>query len=317
MPVQGVNLSEGTCDAIGVLFAKAFSRDARVVVASPLETKPLRDVGKTSAAIASELGAGRYVELSALRLGKKVQVGGIAYARGGAVLFRAETSAPGLNDMEAAIATLAHALAWDQPIPSGARPDGNPLGPEAAGDAPAAPGAPPDPDAWRRALGGKVGLVLPRAQGRSFSPSASAQFDGRFGPRSHFLELGGGVMVSLLDAYDPSSSIRVTGGFLELGGSYYLWAGSAALYVGAGLSPALWELRGSHSGSHVAATCGGYGQIGATVTRDARARIFVELRVTQILLAVANPVSDGTAYGSTLSDTYRPLLLALQAGVGF
>ena len=39
MPVEGVNLAPGECDAIGVLFANAFSRDAHVVVMSPLETQ--------------------------------------------------------------------------------------------------------------------------------------------------------------------------------------------------------------------------------------------------------------------------------------
>lgn len=56
MPVRGVNLSEGQCDAIGVLFANAFARDANVAVASPLESKRALEQSKTPSAAAAQLG---------------------------------------------------------------------------------------------------------------------------------------------------------------------------------------------------------------------------------------------------------------------
>ena len=315
MPVQGVNLSEGECEAFGVLFANAFARDARVVVASPLETKVSRGEGKTPAAIAAHLGATRYVELNALRLGQRVNIGGIVRAQDGAMLFRAETSAPSLDAMDFAISTLAHALAWRQPIPRGPSMDGYPASQESAYEVPVVPEALPDPTVPRGAYGAKVGGAMPMSSGKTFSPGVSIAFDGRYGPRDYFLEFGAGLMIPVNDQYG-SSGIRVTSGFVELGGSYFLWAGSAALYVGGGISPAIWSVE-LDTDSHTAATCGAYAQSGVTVTRDSRFKIFFEVRLTQLLLAVANPVSDGTTYGSTLSNTYRPMLLALQGGVGW
>jgi hypothetical protein len=313
MPVLGVNLAPGDCDAIGVLFANAFAHDAHVAVASPLETKTLRGDGKTSVAVAVQLGVARYVELSALQLGQRVNLGGIIYVADGAMLYRAEISAPSLDAMDSAISALAHALAWRQPIPTVATPEAALASPETTYAAPAEP--PPDPKAPRGAYGPKVGLAIPRAAGKSFSPGILIQFDGRLGPRNYFLEFGAGLLIPT-DDQTGSSVIRVTSGFLELGGSYYLWEGNSALYLGAGISPAIWQ---SSMGldDHTAATCAAYGQVGVTFTRNARARIYGEVRLSQLLLGVANPVSDGTMYGSTPSDAYRPTMLAFQGGVGW
>jgi hypothetical protein len=315
MPVQGVNLSEGDCDAFGVLFANAFARDARVAVASPLETKALRGGGKTPTAIAAQLGAVRYVELNALRLGQRVNIGGAMYARDGAMLFRADTSAASLDAMDFAISTLAHALAWRQPIPRGPSMEGYPASQESAYEVPVLPEPLPDPTVARGAYGAKVAVAMPMSSGKTFSPVLSIAFNGRHGPRDYFLEFGAGLMIPSNNEYG-SSGIRVTSGFVELGGSYFLWAGSAALYIGGGISPAIWSLEFA-TDSHTSATCGAYAQSGVTVTRDSRFKLYFEVRLTQLLLAVANPVSDGSLYGSTLGNTYRPMLLALQGGVGW
>ena len=81
MPVQGVNLSAGQCDVIGLLFADAFARETRVVVASPTDTKPLLAQGKAPLAVATQLGVVEYIELRALQLGTRVTVAGIVVAR--------------------------------------------------------------------------------------------------------------------------------------------------------------------------------------------------------------------------------------------
>jgi hypothetical protein len=312
MPVSGVNLSEGDCDAIGVLFANAFARDARVAVASPLETAALREDGRPAAAIAAQLGAVKYVELDALQLGQRVKLGGVLYAKDGARLFQAETTAPSLEAMDVAIAALAHALAFGQPIALPALPEAT----ASAYEPPPAPEPAPDPNAPRGSYGVKLGFALPHASGKSFAPGLLIQFDGRLGPRNYFLEFGAGLVFPT-DDQTGSSVIRLRSGYLELGGSYYLWEGNSALYLGAGLSPALWQLSSGYD-DHTAATCAAYAQVGVTFTRNSRAKIFGEFRLYQLLIGVANPINDGTTYyTATLSDSYRPMVLAFQGGVVF
>jgi len=312
MPVQGVNLSEGDLDAIGVLFANAFARDARVAVASPLETATLREDGKTSAAIAARLCAANYIELSALQLGQRVKVAGVLYAQDGARLFQAETTAPSLESLDVALAALAHALAFRQPIAPPVQPEAA----VAAYEPLPAPQSAPDASASRGSYGAKLGLAIPRAAGKSFSPGLFMQFDGRLGPRNYFIEIGAGLLLPT-DDQSGSSVIRMTSTYLELGGSYYLWEGNSALYLGAGVSPALVGLSSGYD-SHTSTTCAAYVQLGLTFTRDWRTKIYGEVRLSQLLLGVANPINDGTLYSnSTLSDPYRPTMLAFQGGVGW
>jgi hypothetical protein len=312
MPVQGVNIAEGDCDAIGVLFANAFARDARVAVASPLETEALREEGKSSTAVAAQLGATQYVELNALQLGQVVKLGGALYAQEGTRLFQAETLAPSLDSMDVAIAALAHALVFRQPVAPPAIPEAT----QPAYEPPPPAEPAPDPNAPRGSYGVKFGLTVPHASGKSFAPGLFIQFDGRLGPRNYFLEFGAGLLFPT-DDQTGSSVIRLTSGYLEFGGSVYLWEGNSAPYLGVGLSPALWQLS-SASDEHTSATCAAYVQLGVTFTRNSRAKIYGEARLSQVLIGVANPVADSSGYyASTLSDPYRPLVLAFQGGVGW
>jgi hypothetical protein len=315
MPVKGVNLSPGECDAIGVLFASAYSRDAHVAVASPAQTRALAGEGKTSAAIAEELGAANFVVLGAIRQGRKVSVAGSLFARDGRPLFRAEITAPNLETMDAAIGVLARALVWRQPIPAGPTV-------EAATDDQAVPVETPpepveavDPNASRKAIGPKGAIWVPYSQGRKFSPMVSVAFDVRYGPPNYFVEFALGIAGPIED-YDYSSKIRVTSGYLEIGGGYYLSEGNTGIYVGAGLSPAIWDSKVGYD-SHVAATCSVHGQFGMTFRRDSRTRIFAEARLSQLLLSVSDPVPDSTGYSTTTSAPYHPAVLSVQAGVGW
>ena len=321
MPVQGVNLPEGACDAIGMLFANAFARDAHVVVASPVETKALRGEAKSAAEIAMQLGAARYVELNAIQLGQKVKLGGTIYARGSSQPFQAETTAQDLDAMDRAIKALAHALAWRRPlrVVLFAHEALDATEPQAASEAvpevPEPPLPPTDPNAPRGAYGPKLGLAIPRSAGKAFSPGISIQFDARFGPPAYFLEFGAGILFPT-DDQSTSTTIRVTSGFLEIGASSYLWAGNTALYLGAGLMPSFWATKVGLD-DHASATCAVFGQLGLTFTRNQRFKVYGEFRLSQLLLGVSHPLTDGNGYATTLSDPYRPMVLAFQAGVGF
>jgi len=311
LPVQGVGLSPGDAEAIGALFARAVARDAHVVVASPQETKPLLDAGVTAGAVATQLGASSYMEVTAVRAGRAVKLSGALFGLDGALLYRAETFGPSLDEMDGAISALAQALIWRKPVASlpvmqgGLRPI-----PTGEAEAPAR-----SPSGYRGAHGPKLGLVMPRASGTTFLPSFSIQYDGRFGPPSYFVELGAGLVIPF-DDNPTSDGASVTAGYLEIGASRYLWAGDVAPYLGAGVSPALWATR-AYDRSDVSATCLAYAQFGMGLGRAGRSRFYGEVRLSQTLLKVTHPVSDGTTYGAVLGEPHRPLLVAFQGGVGW
>lgn len=308
MPVRGVNLSEGQCDAIGVLFANAFARDSQVAVASPLETKPALAQGKTSLSVAARLGVAEYVELTAIQMGNRVTLAGIIYGKDGKPLFRAETAAPGLDDMDLAAARLAHALILREPIPRmplveaaseplqvASTPAGGMVGA-------AEPGIKP------KAFGMKTAFIFPLASGRSFFPMLSLQFDGRLGTRNYFLEFGAGGAVPT-DSERSSGTIGLFAVFGEIGGSLYLSDGSIAPYIGAGISPGYWLYDRMNSDP---LRCTIYSQAGITFTRDSRTKIYAEFRVSQHIVGFADEVGN---YLTTSS--YYPTLLALQFGLGW
>jgi len=314
MPVQGANLSEGECDATGVLFANAFSRDANVAVASPLETKSVRLQVQTSLEAATRMGVALYAELTAMQLGTSVRVQGTLFGKDGKEIYCAQTVAPSLDDMEIEIAKLARALIMRQPVP---RPV-----PQAAAELPGAPEVPEvppepvDPNATTKALGGKSAFMLPVSSGRTFTPMVSAQFDGRIGNRGYFVEFGAGAAIPLSDATYGSNELRVSLLFLEIGGSYYLSEGRTALYLGGGISPGIWISEVSY-GSSESGTLAAYGQLGMTLNRDSRARFYGEIRISQYLLAVGALNVDSSGFSTGATSTYHPTLIALQLGVGW
>jgi hypothetical protein len=319
MPVRGMNLSEGQCDAIGVVFANAFARDSQVAVASPLETKPALAQGKTSLAVAARLGVAEYVELSAIQLGKRVSLAGIIYGKDGRELFRAETAAPGLDDIDLAAARLAHALILREPIPRMPFPESVTETPEVPSAPQAGVAGAAEPKVNPRALGMKTGVIFPMASGRSFFPMVSLQFDGRFGSRRAFLEFGVGGAVPT-DSGSSSNTIGLFAFFGEFGGSFYLSDGSIAPYIGGGISPGFWvydRMGGGSSGNSNSLRCTIYGQAGITFTRDSRTKIYAEFRASQHIIGFTDSISDGSTYSTTTSDTYHPTLLALQFGLGW
>ena len=324
MPVQGVNLAEGQCEAIGVLFANALAREANAAVASPIETKQAVQQTKTSQAAATQLGAVEYVELRAIQLGAKVTLGGIRYAKDGRELFRAETSAASLDDMEVATARLAHALAWRQPIPGMMPPEML----NGAGEPTPMPSPAPSSKGYPSALGLKMALIFPVASGKSISPMMSLQFDGRMGTRDYFVEFGAGVALAT-ETEASSDSIRINGVFAELGGSYYLSNGSIAPYVGGGVSPRIYvsSIRSPNpdgyaydpytDDSNTGARCAVYGQIGVNFSRDSRSRIYSELRVSQNVIGFTNKAMNSSGTMMVSMGSYYPTEFAWQVGIGW
>jgi len=317
MPVQGVNLSEGQCDAIGAVFSSAYARDAHVAVASPADTKPVWSEVRASLATATRFGAAQYVELTAIRLGAKVTLAGVLHGGDGKEIYRAEASTPSLDEVDGAAARLARALIWRQPVLAATYPAAPQL-------VEGVPEAPPSPEVASPSLPGNMFgmkgiMAFPVASGRSFSPQIGFQFDARIGPRSYFMEIGAGLLAPTDDS-PSTTALRTTAGFIELGGSSYLNDGPVGLYVGGGISPGLWrtetayyDYSGGYSYSSNGSVSGAmipiYAQLGLTFTRDIRTRIFAEFRASQHLLGLTDPQDNRTSY--------HPTVLALQMGVGW
>jgi hypothetical protein len=305
MPVEGVNLTEGQCDVVGLLFANAYARELRMKVAQPQETKPIFARTRSAPATAAELGATEYVQLRALQLGARVTVAGVRFTKDGAEIFRAETVASSLDDIETAAARLAHSLAWRQPL-AGATTyvaPAPPLGGEPGPELPV-----PVQAQYPKALGIKTGLMFPVASGRSFAPLMSLQFDGRLGSRDSFVEFGIGAAIPS-SVSQGSNDIQMGGVFAELGGSFYLSTASVAPYLGGGISPRIWIADSPNASDSAGATCTVYGQAGVTFTRDSRVRIFGELRVSQYVIGLIDNARTG--------DTYYPTEFGLQIGMGW
>ena len=309
MPVRGVNLASGERDAIGMLFADAFARETHLEIITPMKTGPALELNKTSLAVAAQLEALEYIELSATRLDLKVNLAGIRFDRNGGEVHRAETVASSQDQMDLAIFQLARALAWRQPIPPMQVAAPKTLEPLEK------PGVTPGPRAYPKALGVKMGVVQPVATGRSFYPVEMLAFDARFGTRDYFVELAAGVAISPLTR-TTASRATMEWPFAEVGGSVYLTNGAIAPYVGMGISPRLPFIDGS--GKDDGLKFAVYGQTGVTFTRDSRVRIYGELRVSQNLLGIPEYGSDGTNMPNWMTlGTYYPTEIALQAGVGW
>jgi hypothetical protein len=172
MPVQGVNVAEGDADAIGVLFANAFARETRVVVASPMETKPALAEARSTLGAATRLGVFEYIEMQAVQLGNRITLNAIRYNREGKEILRADTVSTGLDDMPRATAHLAHVVAWSQPTQRRLEqvPDVVPAQPEAKH--------------YPAALGVKSAAIYPIASGRTFTSVTRASARAPPSPRS-------------------------------------------------------------------------------------------------------------------------------------
>lgn len=301
MPVEGVNLTQGEEDAIGVLFARAFARDASVAVAAPAETWPVLNASKSMPAAAAKLGVIEYVELGAVRLSSKITVTGVLRRADGGEVFRADMTAASLDDMEQVMTRLARALIWRQPV----------LGTMTLDTVTVTEGKRPNRTFSERVVGLKTGLTYAVAAGKSLSPMMSLQFDTRLEGRVYFVEFGAGVTIP---ADSATNRTQMGGVFAEFGGSYYLNNDSTSLYVGGGVSPRLF-LSGDDGG----ARCAFYGQAGVMFMRESSTRLYAEIRVSQNVLPYSEREYDAySGLSSSSSDrNYYPTEFALQLGVGW
>lgn len=299
LPVQGTNLSPGEADAIGALVAESYATESGAQVAPPAETaRALGETGGNVPAAVAKLGAREYVETTAIRLTTRIRIRATLRDANGGVVHGAEMTAASLDDVQPVAVRLARALVRRTTVEET----------RTVRDVTRREGQAPNRTFTEKVMGMKSAVIWPHANGQSFDPSVSFQFDGRLETHAGFLEFGAGAVIPT----NGSDKDGLGGVFAEFGGSLYLSETSASPYVGAGFVPRIYFT--SHGGGAQAAA---YAQVGVMFMRESSSRIYVELRGTQSLTSIEEDVTTNYLTGVTQTRSIYPLEIGLQVGVGW
>lgn len=299
-PVQGINVSSGEADAIGLLLAQAYGQASGQEVVLPMSAK-LAD-GESYSSAAVRLGAGEYLETSAVGLGsvdgdRKIILQSVRRNSRGETLFSASMNAMSMSDTDKVAERLAQAL-YRKTAPAQTRNLENITLSE---------GQTPNRTSSQKVIGVKFGFAYPASgSGRGYDGIGSVGFDMRLEFNQWFLEFGAGAILPAT----TSQSMRASYGgvFAEIGGNYYLTDGNVSPYLGGGISP---RIIASDGGSPI--NFAPYVQAGLMFNRESRTRLYVDLRVAQNIAAVG----QGTpASGGGIQSGY-PTEIGLQIGIGF
>jgi hypothetical protein len=304
VPVQCTNLSEGECDAVGAVFAGAFSTASGAQVVGvpgqPAEAMPYAPPAGSSEAMA---GIDR-LTVWATRLTSRIALRASLQRPDGAPIHAVEMMATTLDDLPPAADRMSRALvnrtSVDQTmnLRNITRTEGKQA----------------NRTTTEKIMGMKTALVMPFASGVDLDPMLALQFDGRFEFERYFLEIGAGAMLP-----SDSSERRGYGGvFAEFGASAYLGADGSPLYVGGGFVP---RIYGSSGDGGVRAAV--YGQTGLMFMRTSSTRLYAEVRLSQNVIPMAfrgqYVPTTSPNYTSTVSSdkSVYPTELGLQVGIGW
>lgn len=297
LPVRGTNLTAGEVDAIGVLFAEAYRREAALDVVPPVEVaRAIAEAGGVAQAVA-KLGVREVVETTAVQLRTRIAIEAVLRDAEGKVLHATKMTAASLDDVQPVAERIARALVHRTTV-------------EAARtivSVTAREGQPVNRMFTEKLMGLKTSVTWPLARGRSFGPSVGLQFDGRLELAWGFLEFGAGALL-------PSNSGKdgLGGLFAEFGGSYYLAQSSTSPYVGAGFVPAAYTTE-----TAVGVTAGVYAQAGLMFMRESSTRLYAEFRATQAIVPLEEERYDPATFDYVRTGRIYPTQLALQVGIGW
>lgn len=293
-PPQATNLEPGPAQALGQLLAHAYARASGQPVVLPAQAGAALQPGRSLAAAAAALGVDEYLDTTAIGLSKGLLVTTTRHRRDGTPVYSAQMRAQGMDDLPEVSARLARALHQQVPPEQTRTLDTVTLRETRS----------PNRVAAEQVLGFKTFLAWPL--GARFEPLTGVGFDGRFEQERYFLEFGVGFLVPS----DGSDSREGYGGlYSEFGGSYYLASADTSPYVGAGLSPRLLFGAENDSPTNLAA----WGQLGVMFLRTSATRLYVDLRLTQNLLAVRR---EADVPGGASESSY-PTELSLGVGLGW
>lgn len=300
LPVEGVNLSPGDLDAVGVLLANAFAAESGARVSRPAETQRVVRESRDLQEALAKLGAREYVETTAVRLDRRVNIRATLRDAGGGVVHSAEMTAASLDDVEPISVRLARALV-QRTTPDRTR---------TLTDVTRREGQAPNRTFTEKVMGLKSGVIWARADGETFDPSISFQFDGRLEKPWGFIEFGAGAVIPA----GGSDRDNFGGVFAEFGASTYLADADTSPYLGAGFLPRLY-FTNDGGGANAAA----YGQAGLMFMRTSSSRIYAEFRATYSLTGISEDFEtyDPITGYTTRTSTIHPLEFALQVGVGW
>ena len=298
LPVEGTNLSPGEVEAVGALLANAYAAESGAQVIRPADTmRVIRESRDLQEALA-KLGVREYVETTAVRLDRRINVRATLRDAGGGLVYFAEMTAASLDDMEPISVRLARALVRRT----------SPELTRTLRDVTKREGQAPNRTFTEKVMGLKTAVIWPRAGDETFDASISLQFDGRLEKQWGFLEFGAGVVIPT----DGTDRDGLGGVFAEFGGSLYVVEADVSPYIGAGVLPRLY-FTSDGGGANAAA----YGQVGIMFMRESSSRLYAELRVMQSLTPIEEDENWDSLTGETYTQSIHPLEIALQIGVGW
>ncbi|MDX2023958.1 MAG: hypothetical protein SF187_27205 [Deltaproteobacteria bacterium] len=290
-PPACANLAASECEAVGVLFADAYARASGTRVSPP----PKQTEGGLEGTW--QPTGDEYVDISALRLSSKVQIRGTLRQADGTQIHTVEMTAASLDDLPPVADRVCEALVHRVGV-NDTRTLHSITRTEASR---------PNRTYSEKVIGFKTALIQPFAQGVTFNPMMSLQFDGRFESETYFLEFGAGL------ALPTGGDHRNLGAlFAEFGGSLYLGQGNTSPYVGVGFSPKI-MFSGADGGVRAAA----YGQFGLMFMRFSSTRLYTELRLSQNIIPIDVNTGDGSFLENSPETSVRPLEAGLQLGIGW
>ncbi len=321
---NAVNLTQGEAEAAATVVAEAYGRLANVYVVGPRKAAVALEKDHDLAAAARSLDVDEYLEVSTIGLfsndlelqrsgagtrlstDSRVIVQAARYTADGKLVFRAEMTGASMADLEIVAQRLARAL-WEKRAPEDTRSIHTVTRREAIAEN----------RVWtEKVMGIKTQAAFAVASGQQYDPLISIGFDGRLeGPR-YFLEVGAGA--TLPASSDNADSRGYGGVYAELGGSYYLTDASTSTYIGGGVIPRLMGGSGDDSPVKMAA----YGQVGLMFARESSTRLYVDLRVTQNLMAyhTGSSVYVYNQYGYVQvseKKSYYPTEIGIELGIGW
>jgi hypothetical protein len=168
-----------------------------------------------------------------------------------------------------------------------------------------------------KSKGPKFGLIYPFSvdgDNYEFSSIFSIGFDYRAESEKFFIEFGGGGRIP--SGIEDSLKRNYGGGYVEVGGSYYIINKSIGVYAGLGIIPQFMIL------SSTSISIAPYTQFGVTFPRNSRVRLYADLRISQHVMKVKtgdDPYDYDYSGGSSQPPIHKdyPTEIGFQFGVGF
>ncbi len=349
-PAQGVNTDKSYVDAFGMVLSQKYAKISGQKVLSPLKAAKALEGDSSHVRAAAKLGVSEYLEIEAVGLfiskkevkdlssdssggthvyvnvnssedhnsddqdkldNHKTIVDVSRMDKNGAEIYKVEMTLVTYGDIEEGSDRIAEALWRKVPVEQTVSMT-NVTRREGMGNNKAFSD---------KRKGIKIGGMFPYSwqSGVDVSSIVTIGFDMRFDAQKYFLEIGGGgkIPTSMYDA----KSVSYGGGYLDVGGCYYIIPGNVAWYVGGGVTPGILANFNTSSDAGVSFGLVPHVQTGIMLPRTSRTAFYAELWIGQNIMPVNAGYSTDSldAYGYTTQVSHsvimRPFELAINFGI--